>query len=72
MGYWYMYGESDTGFQQALAMVSEKLSEVQPREDGSFDVNITIDGATQQSISFKAGNLEELKEMVAMNAGKLT
>ncbi|KTF67888.1 MULTISPECIES: hypothetical protein [unclassified Sphingomonas] len=71
MGYWYMYGESDTGFQDSLKQFSNKLAMVEPNSDGSFEVEVTVRGATEERMSFKAQNIEELREMVDLNAGKM-
>ena len=69
MGYWYMYGTSNSSsFENALKQVDEKMSEVEPNDDGSLEFEIVIKGKNEKRVKFTSQNGAEIKEIIKLNS----
>lgn len=66
MGY-LLFESSEAGFQTALAQVHDAISETGTRDDGSVELQITINGKTSKTIVCNVHQPEELLEILRLN-----
>lgn len=71
MGYWYNFGTSSNALQQVLEKLDNALASAGTKPDGSFDINITVNGNSEEKVNFSAQNIDELRNMLKMNSGKM-